>query len=86
MALFGTKKAQPFDTIKAIRNRILISSGMLIRTRGDPAEERAELRRSREKWERDIGWGVADEAPLADELEAAILQIEQTCRASLTGK
>ena len=85
MALFGKGHAKPFDTIKKVRNRVLISSGMLIRTHSEFAEEREELRRNRETWERDIGVGLTDEDPLADKVEAAIADIERSCMAALTG-
>src|SRR5690606_37935251 len=85
MALFGKEHAKPFDTIKRVRNRVLISSGMLIRSYRELWEEREELRSNREKWERDIGFGLTDEDPLADEVEAAIAEIERSCVDALTG-
>ena len=85
MALFGKEHATPFDTIKKVRNRILISSGMLIRSSRERVEEREQQRRNREKWERDIGVGLTDEDPLADEVEAAIAEIERSCVVALTG-
>jgi hypothetical protein len=85
MALFGKEHTKPFDTIKKVRNRVLSSSGMLIRTHSELAYEREELRRNREKWERNIGMGLTEEDPLADKVEAAIAEIERVCVAALTG-
>jgi hypothetical protein len=87
MTLFGVESAKPFDTIKKVRNQILISSEMLIRSyKGGPTEAPKDLRPSIAEWERDIGIGLTGDDPLADEVEAAIAEVEGRCRASLTGQ
>ena len=85
MTLFGTKQAKSFDAVKEIRNRVLISSGMLIQTSNE-LDRRIELRANRQKWEQDIGRGVTDEDELAGKVEEAIAEIERTCRTCSTGK
>ena len=78
-AVFGEASAEPFDQIKKVRNRILISSGMLIRTH---SETRDSDRRppSFEEWEQDIGWADPDDDALGRDILAAVARIEEICR------
>lgn len=85
-ARFGENASKPFDAIWSIRNRIAISSGMLVRTfRDDEVADRPETRARRQKWEDDIGWWL-EQDPLAPEIDAAVSAMEAICRPAILGK
>jgi hypothetical protein len=83
MAYFGPEAAVPFETVYRIRNRVLISVNMLVRT-SDRDLRRPEDIAAREKYENDI-WGVGDaDDQIKQELDRAVAQLETICRPALT--
>ena len=85
MAVFGETNAEPFQTIREIRNRVRISAGMLLRTHGQVNEDRPERQQQWEKWEDDIGWGPIENDKLAPKIDRAVSDIEAVCRPAITG-
>jgi hypothetical protein len=78
-AYFGHDASAPFTTIFQVRNRVLLSTRMLVMT-PDREDRTQEMIEQRWKWEQDI-WGVGDKDDvIAPELNRAITQIEGTCR------
>ena len=80
MALFGQEQAEPFDKLKGMRNRVLISSGMLIRTYNEDRDRKGKRPEHYENWEHDIGWIDPEKDELAKDVEAVIAAMETVCR------
>ncbi len=85
LALFGLDASKPFDDVRAVRNRIMISCGMLIRTVGQEHMEasQGDLRARRERWEEDIGLGASESDDIRDKVDIAVEQIENVCRPAI---
>lgn len=81
---FGPDATRPILEIMAVRDEIVISAGMLIRTYQGASAKRPP---SAEKWERDI-WRERDDTPdgLGVRLDRAIRQLEEICKPVLAGK
>lgn len=84
MVLFGEEAARPFETVRQIKNRVMISAGMLVRTYGQVNEEREDRQSQRERWEAYIGWGVTEEDEVAREVDGAVSAIERVCKPAIT--
>ncbi|NEX94537.1 hypothetical protein [Caulobacter sp. 17J65-9] len=81
MAVFGEPAARPFDEIMAARDDVVRCAGDLMRSYADdtpsPTPEAAQ---ARDQMEREVGWGARDADPIAQRVDAAIREIERTCR------
>ena len=85
IAVFGQEAATHFQTVREIKNRVIISAGSLLRTHGRVSEERKDRQRQQERLESDIGWGLTKEDELAGKIESAVSAIEEICRPAITG-
>lgn len=86
MAVFGGDAAKPFDAVRQVRNRVMLSARWLIRTYGQVNEDRPERQQQREKWEGHIwGDGPDEEDELAKQVDDAVSAIEAVCRPAITG-
>ncbi|MBC6982717.1 hypothetical protein [Caulobacter sp. 17J80-11] len=79
MAVFGEAAARPFDEIMAARDDVVRCARDLMRSYADDAPT-PEAAQARGQMERDVGWGARDTDPIAARVDAAIHEIERTCR------
>lgn len=79
MACFGADSKKPFDAMKQIRTKIMLSAHAL--ARGDKLSNE-----QKEQMEGDIGWVLGDEDKIGEQIEETIREIEAICRPCLEEK
>lgn len=86
IARFGKDKAKPFDDVKQSINTMFISAKMLFilkKSKKDgelDMEDKPLVNEKIRKYEADLTWGDDEREKIAPMVEAAVKQIEETCR------